>query len=136
MKSELKSKYEITEYAGKRGIYILYENGKPIYVGRSNNLKKRIQEHSRPSSGHNSASFAFILAKEVAKQKNPDLDLTMERSQLEKDKRFKPIFDSAKERISKMKVRLIEIEQPEVQAIFEIFTAMSIGSKYNDFDNH
>ena len=45
----------------QNGIYVFYENGRPIYVGRSNRLKDRIKEHGRPSSTHNSAPFAFNL---------------------------------------------------------------------------
>ena len=48
---------------GYRGVYAFYENGKPIYVGRANNIRRRIQGHTRPSSGSESASFAFNLAK-------------------------------------------------------------------------
>ena len=43
------------------GIYLFSERSHDLYVGRSNRLKTRIQEHSRPSSGHNSAPFAFLL---------------------------------------------------------------------------
>jgi len=35
-----------------KGIYVFYEDGQPVYVGRSNNMKTRIQFHCRPSSGH------------------------------------------------------------------------------------
>jgi excinuclease UvrABC nuclease subunit len=37
-----------------KGIYVFYENEEPIYVGRSNRMKDRIQEHGRKSSYHNS----------------------------------------------------------------------------------
>ena len=50
----------------ERGIYVFYENGSPIYVGRSNRIKERLLVHGRPSSRHNSATFAFNLAKAVA----------------------------------------------------------------------
>jgi excinuclease UvrABC nuclease subunit len=46
-----------------RGVYVFYEKGNPIYVGRANNIRKRIQWHTRESSGSESASFAFNLAK-------------------------------------------------------------------------
>jgi len=36
----------------QRGIYVLYENEKPIYVGRSNRMRQRISEHGRSSSDH------------------------------------------------------------------------------------
>ena len=40
----------------QRGIY---ENDAPVYVGRSKRMRKRLLEHSRPSSMHNSATFAL-----------------------------------------------------------------------------
>ena len=73
------------------GVYVLYENDKPIYVGRSNRLKSRLLGHSRPSSGHNSATFAFNLAKEEAASEGIDISRT--RKQLEEDPDFKGMFD-------------------------------------------
>ena len=52
----------------ERGVYVFYENAKALYVGRSNRLKARIQEHGREGS-HNSAPFAFNLAKEKMRAK-------------------------------------------------------------------
>jgi hypothetical protein len=63
----------------QNGIYVFYENGRPIYVGRSNRMKDRIKEHGRPSSTHNSAPFAFNLAKKVAKEKGVDVSRRRER---------------------------------------------------------
>ena len=47
-----------------KGIYVFYEDCKPLYVGRSDGLNDRVLSHGRPSSDHYSATFAFILAKE------------------------------------------------------------------------
>ena len=58
----------------QRGIYVLYENRSPIYVGRSNRVRNRLLEHSRPSSTHNSAPFAFNLAKEEANKRGINLE--------------------------------------------------------------
>ena len=46
------------------GIYVLYEDGEPLYAGRSNRMRARLMEHGRPSAGHNTAPFAFRLARE------------------------------------------------------------------------
>jgi hypothetical protein len=42
----------------ERGVYVFYEGGRPIYVGRSRNMRARILNHGRPSSMHNAATFA------------------------------------------------------------------------------
>ncbi|MBE9565439.1 MAG: GIY-YIG nuclease family protein, partial [Proteobacteria bacterium] len=57
----------------KSGIYLLFDRGKPIYVGRSRNIKSRLQSHGRPKSTHYSASFAFLMAKMKAERRGVDL---------------------------------------------------------------
>ena len=52
-----------------KGIYVFYESGKPLYVGRSDRMRGSILEHGRPSSLHNSATFAFLLAMKTATYK-------------------------------------------------------------------
>jgi len=84
----------------KKGIYVFYEDEKPIYVGRTNRMKVRIQEHGRRSSYHNTATFAFILAKEIANEQAIDIDRN--RNELEADSAFNNIFLEQKERVSKM----------------------------------
>lgn len=71
----------------QRGVYVLYEESRPIYVGRSNRLGDRLLEHGRPSSTHNSAPFAFNLAKEEAAKRG--VDTSQARNQLEKDTVFR-----------------------------------------------
>ncbi len=119
----------------KGGIYVLYEKGAPLYVGRTKRyIAKRVLIHGRACSKHNAASFAFLLAKEQAHREGVDIDRT--RDLLQQDKRFKAIFAEQKERIRKMQMRAIQISNPEVQAIFEIYASKKLGTKYNDFDTH
>ncbi|KAF5419035.1 MAG: GIY-YIG catalytic domain-containing protein [Candidatus Methanocomedens sp.] len=117
-----------------KGIYVFYENNKPIYVGRSNRMKDRIQEHGRKSSYHNSATFAFILAKEIANEQG--IDINKNRDALESDSTFRNIFLEQKERVSIMNVRVIEINGPITQTIFEVYVSMELNTEYNDFDTH
>jgi len=118
----------------KKGIYVFYENEEPIYVGRSNRMKDRIQEHGRKSSYHNSATFAFILSKEKANEQG--IDIKKNRDALESDSTFSDIFIKQKERVSRMKVRVIEITDPIIQTIFEVYVSMELNTEYNDFDTH
>ncbi len=118
----------------KKGVYVFYENSKPIYVGRSRNIPNGILIHSRPSSGHNSASFAFLLAKEEALNSGHDIGLI--RAKLEKESFFKEIFSDEKNRVAKMRIKAIRIENPETQAIFEIYASKTLKTRYNDFDTH
>ena len=118
----------------EKGIYVFYEDGKPIYVGRSRNLRTRILHHSRPSSSHFSASFAFLLAR----QKTNCLRTKDSRSrrQLEKDPEFAAVFKDQKDRISRMKIKAVEIKDPNTQAIFEIYCSEKLQTPHNDFDTH
>lgn len=118
----------------QRGVYVLYEDGKPIYVGRSNRLRDRLLQHSRQSSTHNSATFAFNLAKERAARRG--IDTSQARNQLERDPVFKDLFTQAKKRVSLMRIRTVQIENSVTQTLFEVYAALALKTPHNDFDTH
>lgn len=123
----------------QRGIYAFYENGRPIYVGRTNRMKQRILDHGRPSSAHNSASFAFLLAIEQAREQGIDC-AARSRNELEQDPKFAPLFSAAKERVSRMGIRVVAIDDAVEQTLFEVYAALQLGTMrpggYNNFENH
>ena len=130
-----------------RGIYVFYENCKPLYVGRSgkkggnpDRMRERIYEHCQKSSTHNSASFAFLLAVEKAKKQGIDCN-SLTRDALQNEPRFKKIYDKEKKRVRAMGVRVVEVDDSIEQTIFEVYAALRLGTTvqqggYNDFDNH
>ena len=131
----------------KKGIYVLYEEEKPMYVGRSDNIPGRLQQHGRSSSTSSSASFAFNLAKRkfscrtsIPKEEfelwSKHLFGDVSRSELEKNDIFQPYFNRAKESVKKMKVRVVEVEDPIEQTIFEVYAHMELGTEFNSFENH
>jgi len=128
---ELKSRNDLGDIPQK-GIYVFYENGNPIYVGRTNRIKKRILEHGRLSSRHNSATFAFKLALKAAERKR--IDVSKNRDELQDDPIFRDLFIKAKERISRMSVQVIEIDDPILQTLFEVYTHIALKTPYNDFE--
>lgn len=117
------------------GIYALYEVGKPLYVGRSNRLKERLLEHGLKGNGRESATFAFLLAKEVFQEKHPDTQLPPRRDLVHRPD-FAPLFAEAKTRIRKMKVRAVSIQDPIEQTIFEVYAHLALKTPYNSFENH
>ena len=124
----------------QRGIYVFYENGCPIYVGRTNRMNDRILEHGRRSSPHNSASFAFLLAVEQAEAQGIDC-ANRSRSELENYPAFAPLFDAAKKRVRQMGIRFVAIDDAIEQTLFEVYAAPALGTTrqqggYNDFENH
>jgi hypothetical protein len=118
----------------RAGIYLFSEGGQALYVGRTNNLRKRIQYHSR--NNHNQATFAFLLAREKTGKTKASYQKMGSRSDLLNDPEFRAAFDTARERIRNMDVQFVEEPEPIRQALLEICAAMRANSKYNDFDNH
>lgn len=119
----------------QKGVYVFYEHGKPMYVGRTNSMRRRLQRHGNLSSGHNSATFAFNIAKREAIKRG--MNVQMSRSQLEVAPAFSKLYSKAKARVSKMPVRVIEIDNPVMQTLFEVYAAMCLDTReYNDFDTH
>jgi hypothetical protein len=118
----------------KKGVYVFYENGKPIYVGRSRNLSRRFNQHSRQNSNHNSATFAFKIAKQDAK--NDGVLVKKTRNKLQTDEKFVPYFDKAKHRVSNMMLQVKEISDPVEQTLFEVYASLELKTEYNNWDTH
>ena len=70
------------------GIYLFSEAGENLYVGRTNTIRKRLQNHCRPGSGHNSATFAFRLARQVTGMTQATYTVQGSRKELERDPEF------------------------------------------------
>ena len=119
----------------RSGVYVFYGESNPLYVGRSNRLKERIQEHGRPSSDHYSATLAFNMAKERVNFNRNKRRLAT-RNELEKAPGFKKAFFLTKKQVAEMQVKVIEIEDQIAQALFEICAALTLNTKYNDFGTH
>lgn len=118
------------------GVYVLIEKGKPIYVGRANNIRKRIQWHIRKSSGSESATFAFNLAKiEFEKQNNIS---KLKRSELMIVPEFKIIFENHKLNLSNCDIKFVKISNDILQTMFEPYLALKLKTypTYNTFENH
>lgn len=121
----------------KAGVYLLSEAGRYLYVGRSNDIRGRIRRHSRPGATHRMAAFAFRLAREVtgnirASYKKGEGS----RAGLMENPAFVEAFTSAKARICEMDLRFVEEADPVRQALLEVYVAVVLEAKYNDFDNH
>ena len=124
-----------------RGIYVFYNGDNPIYVGRTNRMRQRLQEHGRPSSGHNSATLAFAMASLIASDQGMDSISALSRDTLQRDPEFKKWFDMTKEMVRKMSIRVVEVTDPIEQAVFEVYAAMELETTreqggFNDVENH
>jgi len=102
----------------------------------SDNIRTRLQQHSRDSSTHNSAPFAFKLAREDTGILRPSYVTNGSRESLEKEPKFKEAFLRAKRRVKSMDVRYVEQRDPLKQYLLEIYIPISLGTKYNVFNTH
>lgn len=133
--------YRAPGYQGipEKGIYVFYDQGKPVYVGRvggtsKQNMRGRIRQHTMPSSSHNQATFAFRLLQEelgVATGHGAEL------SRSELAEKYEVEFKGMKERVRNMDVRAVEIEDSVIQTVFEVYASLALKTtRYNSFDTH
>ena len=113
--------------APEKGVYVLYEGGKPVYVGRSNRMRARIREHGADSSRRYSATFAFkLLLEELG-------DTTGTRQAIEEA--HSEEYRRQRERVRAMSFRAVGIEDQLDQTLFETYAILELGTypRYNDF---
>ncbi len=116
------------------GVYVFSKNDRVLYVGRTNNLRQRLQFHTR--NNHNQATFAFLLARHRTKRTEASYQTTGSRNDLLRQPDFRAAFDKARMEILAMDVQFIEEKDSNRQALLEICTAMRARAKYSNFDNH
>lgn len=121
----------------KAGVYLLSEDGDFLYVGRSNDIRGRIGRHCRPGATHRMAAFAFRLARHATGR----LEATYKsgdgfRAALVLEPKFAAAFSAAKAQIRVMELRFVEEADPVRQALLEVYVALAVKAKHNDFDNH
>jgi predicted GIY-YIG superfamily endonuclease len=118
------------------GVYLFSEDAQHLYAGRTNGIRKRLQQHCRIGSDHNSAAFAFILARETRNVVKATYKIEGSRKKLSQDPEFSRAFTEAKERLRMMDIRFVEESHPLRQALLEMYVAVALRTKYNNFDNH
>ena len=115
----------------EKGVYAFYEDGKPIYVGRSNGMRQRIRQHGAESSRHESATFAFKLLRKAIGE--PDGHVSNQ-TRKELQELHSEEYAKQRRRIRNMTIRVVEIEDQQHQAIFEIYAILALGTtRYNSF---
>jgi len=128
------------------GVYLFTEAGRHLYVGRCglteraaksaegkghSNFRTRLAGHTRPSSAHNQASFAWRLAIEAVDGRFEGLPTT--RAALERDGRFRQEFARQKERATQMDLRVVTIADNFESYVFEPYAALVLNTPYNSW---
>lgn len=120
----------------RQAIYLFSESDKYLYVGRTNRLRERLRGHCTPSATHYTATFAFRIAREATGMIRASYASEGSRANLVNDSSFGLSFAEAKRRVANMDIRFVEETNPVKQALLEIYTATTLSTPYNDFDNH
>jgi hypothetical protein len=115
------------ELQGVAGVYLLTEEGVHRYVGRTRNAWRRLGQHFWKSSGHNSAPLAFNIAK--AKVNETGLDFAGTREELAAHPAFVPFFEEAKQRVAQMEFRIVELTDPVLSTIFEVYVSLALQTE-------
>lgn len=111
------------------GCYVFLDGDKPIYVGISRGVIKRLVQHLNFDS-HNSAGLLYRMASE-------DYPHEMKRDQAMKDEQFKAVFFSAQGRLRQMRVAFVEIDNDLELYVFEVFASMNLDTyTWNTFRTH
>jgi hypothetical protein len=117
------------------GIYILSDDSGPLYIGRSDNVRRRLQWHTHNS--HSQATLAFLMARRSTGNVEPSCRTTLSRAALLKsDRSFRRAFDRARKDIRAMRVQHVRVEDAATQAVLEVATALLLKTPFNDFGNH
>lgn len=112
-----------------KGCYVLYEDDDAIYVGRSKKLPKRIKQHV---SNTISATFAYLLAKKCLTDRGikPKKKSGKPSSRITKEdvEDYPCTLKAARDRVSKMQFRVVEINDAHEQYAFELYAALKLGT--------
>lgn len=120
----------------ERGIYLFSEGDRHLYVGRTNRIRKRLQNHCRLSGTHFTATFAFRIAREATNRMSASYTTVGSRGDLVNDPAFAAAFLAAKSRVASLDIRFVEEADSVRQVLLEIYVATVLKTPYNDFDNH
>jgi len=118
------------------GLYVFSSGDEHLYVGRTNRLRSRIQEHCRKSSSSDSAPFAFKLARIRTGFTARSYRKQGSRRRLTDQAEFGQAFLDAKSELRTLDVRWVEEDRPKQQFLLELYVALALETQHNDFDNH
>ena len=119
-----------------QGVYLFSENGHPKYVGRSDNIRRRLGLHTRAGSSYSQASFATLLAKKNTGLAANYLVGRDHPHHFSNKPEFTTAFAAAKLSIQNMTVQVAEEADAVNQALLEVYIAVALKTPFNDFRNH
>lgn len=95
------------------GVFVMFENGKPVYIGRSRTLAQRIGVDLR-SIQKSQATLTYKLM---------NLGLL----------NFKTMEETRTYMYKNFTIKMLQLEDEYERAMFQIYASMKLGTKYNSF---
>jgi hypothetical protein len=125
-------RFEHAKIPAAPGVYLFTRNDQPVNVGQAPDLRRRLADQCRPSSGHTKATLAFEIAKRAADREGVAVDGPPARLATSDD--FAPYFVRAKEAVAELPVRFVEVESRELRALFEVYGSLALGTSESATD--
>ena len=120
-----------------KAVYLFSDGDYPFYVGRTQNLGRRLSQHCNEGSAHNQSSVAFKLACRDLKIKRQKYKKGSTPAALLRDHvDLKPAFQAWKDCMKKMSIRWVEEGDPVTQTLLEIYCSVALNTPHNDFATH
>lgn len=117
------------------GIYLFSDGVEYRYVGQTRNLRARLAQHASPSGTHYSATLAFLMAVQEAKEQGMGIT-GYTRAMLQGVREFAERFTRAKATVASWNVQVIEVPNPLVRTIFEVYVHATLKTDMNSFETH
>ncbi|WP_169738466.1 GIY-YIG nuclease family protein [Afifella pfennigii] len=116
------------------GVYVIFEGAKPLYTGRSKNIRQRIGNHIAGRAEQ--SAFAFRLAREATGHLKASYKPLGSRKHLMANEEFRAAFERTTARLRAMSGRYVVIDDLLSQHLFEVYAATALKTPYNDFATH
>jgi hypothetical protein len=118
---------------GKSGVYAFFDGESPVYVGRTRHLQRRLRGHITRS--HYTATFAFKQARQILKAP-VTYKAEGSRKSLMDDHTFRTELVKQIDRTKKMSVRFVEVNEPVLQYLLELYACLEWQLPLEEFDTH
>jgi len=119
-----------------KGIYLFTKNDNHLYVGRSDNIRNRLGLHTRPASDYSKLASRLCLRRKNGRLVAHYRYRRVDPLHFANQESFRTAFAIAKTRLRAMDIRVVDEIDPVNQALLEVYTAVVLPTRYNDFSNH
>jgi hypothetical protein len=123
----------VSSQRGKAGLYVFYESGEAVHVGRTRDLGQRLRGHI--SRSHNKATYAFKRARRDL-NRQATYATKGSRGELLKDPDFAAAFHRHIQLLRTLKVRFIEVKDPLQQYLLELYAHLEFNLPLDEFETH